>query len=155
MWYNAVDKINKEAPSNMKRKVTLLTVLMLTLSMLFALTACSSYGSIKKAYEDAGYTESESVQEYQDKIVEALGEENENYENSCTAHLFVKTEGLFDSGVALILEFHSTKALEEMTENSATFKGVYEDLQKSDWVKENCILLFALGSDSASVFINA
>ena len=42
-----------------------------------------------------------------------------------------------------------------MTENSATFKGVYEDLQKSDWVKENCILLFALGSDSASVFINA
>lgn len=155
MWYNVVDKINKEAPSNMKRKVTLLTVLMLTLSMLFALTACSSYGSIKKAYEDAGYTESESVQEYQDKIVEALGEENENYENSCTAHLFVKTEGLFDSGVALVLEFHSTKALEEMTENSATFKGVYEDLQKSDWVKENCILLFALGSDSASVFINA
>ena len=139
----------------MKKKVTLLTVLMLTLSMLFALTACSSYGSIKKAYEDAGYTESESIQEYQDKIVEALGEENENYENSCTAHLFVKTEGLFDSGVALILEFHSTKALEEMTENSATFKGVYEDLQKSDWVKENCILLFALGSDSASVFINA
>ena len=40
----------------MKRKVTLLTVLLLTLSMLFALTACSSYGSIKKAYEDAGYT---------------------------------------------------------------------------------------------------
>ena len=60
-----------------------------------------------------------------------------------------------DSGVALILEFHSTKALEEMTENSATFKGVYEDLQKSDWVKENCVLIFALGSDAASVFINA
>ena len=59
------------------------------------------------------------------------------------------------AGAALILEFHSTKALEEMTENSATFKGDYEDLQKSDWVKENCILLFALGSDSASVFINA
>ena len=62
MWYNAVDKINKEAPLNMKRKVTLLTVLLLTLSMLFALTACSSFGSIKKAYEDAGYTESESIQ---------------------------------------------------------------------------------------------
>ena len=53
----------------MKKKVTLLTVLLLTLSMLFALTACSSYGSIKKAYENAGYTESESIQEYQDKIL--------------------------------------------------------------------------------------
>ena len=68
----------------MKKKVTLLTVLLLTLSMLFALCACSSYGSIKKAYENAGYTESESIQEYQDKIVEALGEvRNERRERLC------------------------------------------------------------------------
>ena len=154
MWYNAVDKINKEAPSKMKRKVTLLTVLMLTLSMLFALTACNSYGSIKKAYEDAGYTESESIQEYQDKIVEVLGEENEDYENLCTVHLFTKTQGL-DFGIAIILEFNSTKKIDELCESSATFRGAYEDFQKSDWVKENCVMIFAFGSDSASVFINA
>ncbi len=137
----------------MKRKAALWTSLVLALAMLFALTGCSSFGSIKKAYENAGYTESESVQEYQDQIVAALGEENENYENTCTAHLFTRS-GL-NFGVALVLEFHSTKALEEMAEESATFKGVYEDAQKSDWVKENCILIFALGSDAHSTFINA
>ncbi len=139
----------------MKRKAALWTSLVLALAMLFALTGCSSFGSIKKAYENAGYTESESVQEYQDRIVAAFGEEYEDYENSCTVHLFSKKEGLFDSGVALILEFHSTKKLEEATQNSATFKGIYEDAQKSDYVKENCVLLFALGSDAASTFINA
>ena len=117
----------------MKRKVTLLTVLMLTLSMLFALTACSSYGSIKKAYEDAGYTESESVQEYQDEIVEAMGED---YENVCTIHLF--TKDLLD--FALILEFHSTKDLEEAYESSETLKGLVKDLQNSDLVNGNCVL---------------
>ena len=139
----------------MKRKAALWTSLVLALAMLFALTGCSSYGSIKKAYENAGYTESDSLQEYQDKVVEALGEENEDYENSCTVHFFSKMDGLLDMGVAIVLEFHSTKKLEEMVENSATFKGVYEDAQKSDWVKENCVLIFAFGSDAASTFINA
>ena len=139
----------------MKRKAALITTLLLSLVMLFALTACSSYGSIKKAYEEAGYTESESLQEYQDKVVEALGEENADYENSCTVHFFSKMDGLLDMGVAIVLEFHSTKKLEEMVANSATFKGVYEDAQKSDWVKENCVLIFAFGTDAASTFINA
>ena len=135
---------------NRKRKVTLLTILLLTLSMLFALTACSSYGSIKKAYEDAGYTESEEIQKYQDLILQEIGEDNEDYENFCTVHVFVKT-----LGVAVILEFHSTKKLEELAESSATFKGFYEDCQKSDLVKGNCILVLPLASDALSVFINA
>ena len=149
MWYNAVDKINKEAPLKMKRKVTLLTVLMLTLSMLFALTACNSYGSIKKAYEDAGYTESESVQEYQDEIVEAMGED---YENVCTIHLF--TKDLLD--FALILEFHSTKDLEEAYESSETLKGLVKDLQNSDLVNGNCVLfLYNPLGNGFSTFVNA
>lgn len=138
----------------MKKKVTLLTVLMLTLSMLFALTACSSYGSIKKAYEDAGYTESEEIQKYQDLILQEIGEDNEDYENFCTVHAFVRLDG-FNSGAAVILEFHSTKKLEELAETSATFKGFYEDCQKSDLVKGNCILVLPLASDALSVFINA
>lgn len=152
MWYNAVDKINKEAPSKMKRKVTLLTVLMLTLSMLFALTACNSYGSIKKAYEDAGYTENETFQSYQADIVEALGED---FESVCTVHVFQK--GLIGEDFAVILEFHSTKDLEEAYENSATLQGLAEDLQKSDRVKGNCFLFLynPIIGNSFSTFVNA
>ena len=152
MWYNAVDKINKEAPSKMKRKVTLLTVLMLTLSMLFALTACSSYGSIKKAYENAGYTESELLQEYQDAFTERLGEDYENYKSTCNVHLFYKN--LLD--FAIVLEFHSTKDMEEAYENSETLKGFIEHIQKSDLVNGNCILVYASPlTNASSTFINA
>ena len=136
----------------MKKKFSVMACIMLIAAMFALLTACSSISSIRSAYEDAGYTESESVQEYQNQVVEALGED---YENVCTVHVFTKANGLLDMGVAVVLEFNSTAEMEEAIEGSETLQGLIADIQNSELVNGNCVLLLAIGSDSRSPFLNA
>lgn len=103
----------------------------------------SSYAKIKSAYEAKDYKESEKIETYQSQIVEALGED---FESVCSIHLL--NNGL---NAALILEFNSTKKLEEAFEDSATLRGFLKDLedhgvteaiQECERVNGNCVLLF-------------
>lgn len=143
----------------MKKKSLLLNCMLLiaTLAMIFSACAGSSYSKIKSAYEAKGYTESDKISAYQSQIDAALGDD---YESSCTVHLMAN--GL---NVALILEFTSTKRMEEAFENSATLKGLLTDLEnqgvtdairESDYVNGNCVLLFYTPlSDAKTIFKDA
>jgi len=143
----------------MKKKSFLISCLLLIVTLAMALCACggSTYGKIKSAYEAKNYEEVESVTEHQSKIDEALGEE---YESACTAHLL--RNGL---NAALILEFNSTKKMEEAFEDSATLRGFLKDLNdkgvteaiaECELVNGNCVLLFYTPlSDAKDIFKNA
>lgn len=120
----------------MKKKLAAIFSTMLVALMLVAvLCGCSTYGSVKSAFENEGYTESQNVQEYQDRIVDYLGE---NYKDVCTLHIM--TKGLTD-GVAIICEFKSTEEIDEQIKNSSMLQGAIKDAQNSDYVNGNCLLL--------------
>ena len=72
-----------------KRLATIVSALALVAVMLVGLCACgSTYGSIKSAYEKAGYAESESVSDAQKEIVSTfLGEDAET---AVTIHVLTK-----------------------------------------------------------------
>ena len=125
----------------MKKKLKLtFSCLAISMAMLFVLCACgNSFGKIKAAYEDAGYTQSELTENLQKDLMAALNAESEEeVEQVCKIHVFAK--GLLTS--AVILEFSSTKEMEEQIQNSATLKGMISDIQNSDLVNKNCLLFF-------------
>lgn len=119
----------------MKKKSVLFTCILLAVTMIMVLCGCSTYGSVKKAYEKEGYTENSDLEAYQAQVVEALGED---FKDVCSVHLMVKDT----IKVALILEFKSTKEMEEQINESEKLKGMIKDVQKSDLVSGNCVLLF-------------
>ena len=125
-----------------------LTLASLLLVFCFLFTGCNQYGKIKKAYEDAGYTESTKIEEYQDNIDNILAEEDK--ENIAAMHLFTKDY----INIAIIVEFKTTQDLTEAIENSATLKGMIQDAQNSDYVNGNCVLIFWL-LDGNTPFRNA
>lgn len=128
-----------------KRSITVVLVALIAAIAITLLCGCSSYSKIRRAYEAEGYSESENVEEYQTKIVEALGED---FEDVCSVHLMA--DGL---KVALILEFKSTQEMEDAISESESLKGLISDIQKSDYVSGNCVLLFYTPlTDAADIF---
>ena len=107
----------------------------MALAVCFLFAGCNKYGVIKKAYEDAGWTVSTEIEQYQDQINTAIAEENR--EDIADVHVFVKNI----VSVAIIVEFKSTESLVEAVENSATLQGFIEDAQNSDYVSGNCVLI--------------
>ena len=118
--------------------------------MLFA--ACSAYGKIEKAFTDAGYEKSETLE----SVTKSIQEELEAEELAVTFHAF--TKGL---NVALVIEFKSTEDMDQEVENSAALKGAVQDLYKAgedcDIVNENCLLvpIGVNAKDMIEIFKNA
>ncbi len=129
----------------MKIFTRILAFLMLAV-MVLSLVACSSFGSIKKNFEKAGYTYIESAEDEDGEaaIANKITAELENGEISCTAHLFKTTTEILFADVpvyALVLEFDSDKEMEEALSESETLKGILADAQESDFVNGNCMLV--------------
>lgn len=123
----------------MKKKSLFLTCVTLLVAMMLLFCGCSTYGSVKSAFEREGYTESENIEAYQDKIYDALNAKSEEeVDKICKVHLLVKDT----IKVALILEFDSNDKMNEQINESDTLKGLIKDAQKSDYVSGTCILLF-------------
>ncbi len=137
----------------MKKRHILLSCTLLVASLLLLLCGCSSYTGIRTAFEDAGYIENESLGAYQQEVAAAIGSD---FDDVCTVHLFTRAAtGLGDIGqmaVALILEFHSTDEMNRQIEASETLKGLIKDVQTSDYVSGNCVLLVNFGSDTLDIF---
>lgn len=109
--------------------------MMLAVMLVSALASCSSYGKISKNFEEAGYSEVE-FDEDTNKITAELKEA----EISCTAHLWQKKEyGITFN--ALVLEFGSEGDIDEAINESETIKGFLKDLQQSEFVRDNCLLV--------------
>jgi hypothetical protein len=138
----------------MKKKLgILLTSLTLVIVMLATLCGCSSYGGIKKAFENNGYKESESLGNFQSKVMECLNANSEEeIEQICTVHALSK-----GVSIAIIFEFSSTDQMKKTIESSDMLKGAIKDVQKSDLVNGNCVLfpLCAISTTITDIFKKA
>lgn len=114
----------------MKYNKFLSIIALVFLSLL--LVGCSKFNSIKKGFEKAGY----EYHEISHKDIDALMEEFEDNDIFVIPHLFTK-----GFNYPVVLEFETTKEMNEQIENSETLKGFLKDLQKSDYVRGNCILI--------------
>ena len=152
----------------MKKMTKLLAALLVVVSML-SLVACSSkYGALKNAFVKEGYSESEEVESWNEKIKNEI--KGEDGEMVSKVHVFYKkttsdtTIGdLLSKNVVLILEFKATEDMLEFYKESNTAQGAVKDIKESEDAKAfyqalvdagyangNCLVL-AIGLDTASV----
>ena len=143
------------------KKLFKLSTLLLTFAMLFNFVACSSFGSVKKALEKAGYA---TIQSENNNI----SNEAKDDERVTNIHIFTNKDSL--SGLELakltivvVIEFKSTKELVEYYKESDTLKGIVSDikedgtadelynaLKEAGLVHKNCIVA-PLGLDAENV----
>lgn len=122
----------------MKKAVKIVSMALLLVAVTVMLVSCSSFSKIKRNFEDAGYKVVEN-----DDEANTITAELEEGNVSCTAHLFQKKseEIGFLTYNALVLEFKSDEDINKALSESETLKGLVKDLQNSDLVNGNCLLV--------------
>ena len=119
------------------RRILSFTLIVVTL---FMLVSCSTFGNVKKNFEQNGYTYIELDED--NSYVKTITAELEQGELSCTLHLFSKNGTILLPTLALVLEFNTDKDLQKAIseDGSETLKGFLKDAQTSDFVNGNCLL---------------
>ena len=133
----------------MKKKfATIFSSLALVAMLIATLCACSTYGSVKSKYESNGWTENEDCVKLQETLLKnALGED---YAQTCKIHALAKNGSILN--YVIILEFNSTDDMNKKIDESETLKGMIKDVQNSDFVNKNCILLFSMTNEGREIF---
>ena len=136
----------------MKKKfATIFSSLALVAMLIATLCACSTYGSVKSKYESNGWTENEDCVKLQETLLKnALGED---YAQTCKIHALAKNGSILN--YVIILEFNSTYDMNKKIDESETLKGMIKDVQNSDFVNKNCILLFSMTNEGREIFKNS
>lgn len=110
-----------------------LTLALVSVMLVCMLASCgNAYGKIEKNFKDAGYTVKSVEDNDTGKTLTAAFEE---MEISATVHVFTK-----DVNVAIVVEFEAEGDLDKAMENE-TLKGLIKDVQKSDIVRDECLLI--------------
>ena len=144
------------------KKLFKLSTLLIAMAMLFNFVACSSFGSVKKALEKAGY---ELVE---DEDSSAVAKDAEDDERVTNIHVFSNKNSLSLTQIAkltvvVVIEFKATKDLVEFYKENDTIKGivsdikedgtadeVYNALKEAGLVHKNCIVA-PIGLDAETV----
>ena len=136
----------------MKKKfATIFSSLALVAMLIATLCACSTYGSVKSKYESNGWTENEDCVKLQETLLKnALGED---YAQTSKIHALAKNGSILN--YVIILEFNSTDDMNKKIDESETLKGMIKDVQNSDFVNKNCILLFSMTNEGREIFKNS
>ncbi len=136
----------------MKKKLaTIFSSLALVAMLIATLCACSTYGSVKSEYESKGWTENENCVKLQETLLKnALGED---YAQTCKIHALAKNGSILN--YVVILEFKSTDEMNKKINESETLKGMIKDVQNSDLVNQNCVLLFSMTNEGREIFKNS
>ena len=136
----------------MKKKfATIFSSLALVAMLIATLCACSTYGSVKSKYESNGWTENEDCVKLQETLLKnALGED---YAQTCKIQKKKKNGSILN--YVIILEFNSTDDMNKKIDESETLKGMIKDVQNSDFVNKNCILLFSMTNEGREIFKNS
>ena len=116
----------------MMKKFKFASVAALLVCSILLFTGCSSFGAIKKAFEGAEYKYSQNVS----ASYSYLTDEAEEMGISVTMHSF--TKGL---NLAIVIEFGSTKDLLQYVAESEELKTLIKDLNETDFVNMNCVLV--------------
>ena len=145
------------------KKLFKLTSLLLLVTMLFNLVACSSFGKISKALEDVGYAQIQNEEESSDVANDAKEDESVT-----KVYVFTNAESLSLLEAAKItlvtvIEFNATEDLVEYFKDNNTLQGIVEDIKEDGTAEEiynelkdaglacgNC-LIAPLGLDAKNV----
>jgi major membrane immunogen (membrane-anchored lipoprotein) len=135
----------------MKNTVRILALMLVLVMSVMLLVSCSTYGTIKKDFEEAGYT-------LQNEDNEKTGEiETEDGVITYTIHSFQKegsgilgsiTQGL---STAVIWEFSSDKDLAKAMAENEDMMEALEKAQESELVNGNCFLI-TINPDAIEIF---
>ena len=143
------------------KKLLKLSTLLLVIAMLFNLVACSAFGKVQKALEDAGYAIIENKEN-------AVSKEAAEDERVTSFHVFTNAQSLpaielLRTTVVVVIEFNATTDLVEYFKDSATLQGIiadvkedgtvdeiYNELKATGLVCENCIVA-PIGADASNV----
>jgi hypothetical protein len=126
--------------------------------LVMTLASCSSYGKIKSNFKSEGYIELESEDNSTAKTITA---ELEKGNISCTVHFLQRKSGddasaldkIADAATTvIILEFSSDKEIVEAVKESGTLSGIIGDLQKSEYVRDNCVLIPLINTAAKDIF---
>ena len=138
------------------KKIKSIVTILLAITMVFAFTGCNKMPNIQKAFEADGYTlDNDSLlaaalNKFSEIAAEVVAEEGETANEVVKSHVF--TKGL---KVGLVLEFKTTEDLIKFyTESSDTLKGFIKDMQETDFMNGNCILI-SISPDMYEIFKNA
>ena len=116
-----------------KTFVKVLTLALVAVMLVCTLASCgSAYSKIEKNFKDAGYTVKDVADDATGKTISAAFE---SMEISATVHVFNK-----DLNVAIVVEFDAKGDLDKAME-SDTIKGLISDVQGSDIVRDECLLI--------------
>ena len=136
----------------MKNGFKWVATVLVALTLLCSLVSCgSTFGKIRRNFDGAGYIYV-NTDEQGNSTAQAIKAEMERGALECKIHFFkTQTEtGAFGLSVSvpsycMVLEFSSDKELEkalsEEQGGSATLSGMIEDAQKSEYVRDNCVLI--------------
>lgn len=114
------------------KKLCAIAALCLAAVLSLVLVGCgSSYGALKKAFEEAGYTESETLE----SIAETIKEEAEKDSLSVTMHGMSKADGL-QSNFVMIIEFNSTEDMKKLYDESNAIQGLVKDIEENENAEE-------------------
>ena len=114
------------------KKLCAIAALCLAAVLSLMLVGCgSSYGALKKAFEEAGYTESENLE----RVAETIKEEAEKDSLSVTMHGMSKVDGL-QSNFVMIIEFNSTEDMKKLYDESNTIQGFVKDIEENENAEE-------------------
>lgn len=112
-----------------KMMLKMLGLVLVAVCALF-LVGCSSYNTVKKAFEKEEYTENKDL----DSVTKKIKEELEKEDFAIELHLLCKNGELTNN--ALIIEFKSTEKMVEAYESSDTIKGIVSDVKNSEDINE-------------------
>lgn len=141
-----------------KKTLKLVALMLLGVMLVMALASCSSYSKILSNFKAEGYEEIETEDNDDVKKITAEFEEGKI---SCEFHVLRKK--LADDAnvgdkfanaatTVIVLEFSSDKKMLEAIEESNTLTGMIKDAQKSDYVRDNCILIPLVNLNAKDIF---
>ena len=143
------------------KKLLKITTILLILTMVVGMAACSSFGKVQKALEDIGY----AIIENKDND---LSEDAKNDESVAKVYMFNNANSLSALEIAkltlvTVIEFNSTKELVEYYKENNTLQGIVADVEKDGTIEEvynqlkakglacgNCIIA-PIGLDASNV----
>lgn len=116
------------------KKLLKIGTLILIVTMLFNLVACSSFGKVQKTLEGIGY------QLVENKETDASTEAEES-EKVVNVHIFTNGNSIsaleiYKLTLVTVIEFKSTKELVEYFKESNTLQGIVQDLEEDGSIEE-------------------
>lgn len=124
----------------MKRVISITLFAALLATLVLSLVSCSSYNGIEKNFTKNGYSVVD-LSEESNSTANTIVTDLDDMEVSFTTHL-LKKDGTI-GGFVLILEFSASEDIDKVLdeEGSETLRGLLKDMQKSDYVNGNCLLV--------------